>query len=258
MLQLLSYLVKEGIVTQRSKFPLLDDGVRGLPKLTDAPCSGDQCAICANVCPTEAITVNSRMNEGEVTLDLGACIACGQCVVTCPTGTIINDRQTTTAQLVRDDLVLKNIDNIKKECQPNVTKHELNSGSIFKNSIAARVVSTGCSACDLEIGAAGNPIFDTERFGVKIVASPRFADVLLVTGPVPKAMHDPLLRCYDAMAEPRKVIAVGTCAITGGVHKNGYTKANGADSIVPVDVYIPGCPPHPWSIIYGIHLAMQS
>ena len=97
-----------------------------------------------------------------------------------------------------------------------------------------------------------------ERFGVHVVASPRFADVLLVTGPVPKAMHEPLRRCYEAMPEPRLVIAVGTCAISGGVHKNGYTEANGVANVLPVDAFIPGCPPHPWSIIDGIRTAMKN
>lgn len=69
-------------------------------------------------------------------------------------------------------------------------------------------------------------------------------------------MQDPLKRCYEAMAEPRLVVAVGSCAISGGVHGKGYTEANGVDGVIPVDVYIPGCPPHPWSIIYGVHLAM--
>ncbi len=128
---------------------------------------------------------------------------------------------------------------------------------VFKKSLAVRVVSTGCSACDLEIGAAGNPIFDMERFGVQVVASPRSADALVVTGPVGRGMQSALLSCYEAMAEPRVVVAAGTCSISGGVHKGGYTEANGVDALLPVDVYIPGCPPHPWSIIHGIKLAMD-
>jgi Ni,Fe-hydrogenase III small subunit len=132
----------------------------------------------------------------------------------------------------------------------------LNDGKIFKDSLHARVVSTGCSSCDAEIGASGNPVFDIERFGLHIVASPRYADALFITGPVSKAMQSPLERCYGAMAEPRVVVAIGTCAISGGVHKGGYASANGADAILPVNVYIPGCPPHPWSIVHGVLVAM--
>jgi Ni,Fe-hydrogenase III small subunit len=128
---------------------------------------------------------------------------------------------------------------------------------IFRKSISVRVVSTGCSACDLELSACSNPVFDLERFGIHVVASPRFADVLLVTGPVPKAMHAPLKSCFEAMAEPRIVMAVGTCAISGGVHKNGYAEANGVTPILPVDIFVPGCPPHPWSIVDGLKLAMS-
>jgi Ni,Fe-hydrogenase III small subunit len=126
----------------------------------------------------------------------------------------------------------------------------------FSRSVAARVVSTGCSACDMELGAAGNPIFDIERFGVHIVASPRFADALIITGPVSKGMQEALVSCYGAMSSPRVVVALGTCAISGGVHKGGYAEANGVENILPVNVYIPGCPPHPWSIIHGMLLAM--
>ena len=96
-----------------------------------------------------------------------------------------------------------------------------------------------------------------ERFGVHIVASPRYADALMVTGPVGKGMQLALERCYEAMPNPRMVVAVGTCAISGGVHRGGYTKAFGVDQVLPVDVYIPGCPPHPWQIVYGTLLAMN-
>jgi Ni,Fe-hydrogenase III small subunit len=106
------------------------------------------------------------------------------------------------------------------------------------------------------VAATTNPIFDVARFGVHFVASPRFADALIVTGPVGRAMQEPLRRCYHAMAEPRRVIAAGSCAISGGVHRGGYAGANGVEEILPVDVYVPGCPPHPWSIIHGILLAM--
>jgi Ni,Fe-hydrogenase III small subunit/ferredoxin len=126
----------------------------------------------------------------------------------------------------------------------------------FRRSLHIREVSTGCSATDLEVAAINNPIFDVARFGVQFVASPRFADALLVTGPVGRAMQEPLRRCFDAMAEPRLVIAAGTCAISGGLHRGGYAEANGVAEILPVAAYVPGCPPHPWSIIHAILLAM--
>jgi Ni,Fe-hydrogenase III small subunit len=119
-----------------------------------------------------------------------------------------------------------------------------------------RVVSTGDSGTDLEAIASSNSIFDVSRFGIHIVASPRFADVLLVAGPVGRAMKEPLKRCYEAMAEPKLVIAVGASAISGGVFAGGYAEANGVASVLPVDCFIPGDPPHPWAIIYGLLLVM--
>jgi Ni,Fe-hydrogenase III small subunit len=104
--------------------------------------------------------------------------------------------------------------------------------------------------------ASTNAIFDVARFGVQFVASPRFADALLVTGPVGRAMHEPLRRCYEAMAEPRVVIAAGTSAISGGMHCGGYAQACGVSGLLPVACYIPGAPPHPWSIIHGLLLVM--
>ncbi len=248
MLRLLGYLLNQGVVTSKEYCAPLSDGV-GLPEFSDQPCAGSECNECLSVCPTDAITLLSEKNGGEVRLDLGACIGCSMCVRACPEGTLVNSKNTAVARFNREDLVISSAEGKVAEPMPE-TK------SLFSRSIACRVVSTGCSACDLEIAACGNSIFDMERYGIHIVASPRFADVLLVTGPVPKAMHDALKSCYEAMAEPRRVIAVGTCATSGGLHKGGYAEANGVDSLLPVDLYIPGCPPHPWSIIDGIKKVM--
>src|SRR5262249_54785247 len=254
-LKLLSYLIDRGVTTVRQVCPTLEDDARGMPALTDAPCEGSGCNACQEVCPTSAITVLGDGAPASVALDLGACIGCGLCVETCPTDTIVADRSTAVAATRREDLVLTNDPEALKarESEKAASKIQTNP---FARSVAARVVSCGCSACDAEIGAAGNPIFDIDRFGIQVVASPRFADALVVTGPVGKGMQTALRRCYEAMAEPRVVIAAGTCAISGGVHRGGYTEANGVDKILPVDVYIPGCPPHPWSIIHGVLLAM--
>jgi Ni,Fe-hydrogenase III small subunit/formate hydrogenlyase subunit 6/NADH:ubiquinone oxidoreductase subunit I len=269
MFKLLSYLLSQGIATQKTHFPDLPAGVRGMPMLTETPCQSG-CSACVEVCPTDAISV-FKFDEGAgVTLDLGACINCGLCVDVCPSGTIVNNPSTRVAVKKRVDLILTNIGRDKPEAVAALDHINLPQACFgskdmanlkrpfpfFSRSVAARVVSTGCSACDMEIGAAGNPIFDLERFGVSIVASPRFADALVITGPVPKGMQDALLSCYQAMSSPRLVVALGSCAISGGVHRGGYADANGVDHILPVDVYIPGCPPHPWMLIHGMRVAM--
>lgn len=247
MRSVIAYILSQGFGTAKNLFPDLSPSARGFPRLTEQS-AGEQaeCAALAAVCPTNAIAIENADGQPQLALDLGRCIQCGLCIERCTTGAIIPDRSTTQARRSRSALIQRQ--GIVEEDKPR-------KRSIFEKSVAVRVVSTGCSACDLEIGAAGNAVFDLERFGVQIVASPRFADVLVVTGPVPKAMHDPLRRTYEAMPEPRAVIALGTCACSGGIHRGGYAEANGADAIIPVDVYVPGCPPHPWQIIYGIQKA---
>lgn len=243
MLRLLVYLLSKGIVTNKVIPDTLEEGLIGLPNVTAAPCDS-QCASCIDVCPTDAIVSAGQ----SVTVDRGACIACGQCIAHCPTQTIENDLSTATFAYDRQDLIMSSV--------PQKNGDSKDKGT-FNKSLAIRVVSTGCSACDLEVSAANNPIFDMERFGVTVVASPRFADALLITGPVPKAMHEALKSCYEAMPNPKIVIACGTCAISGGVHKNSYTAANGVEPLLPVDVFIPGCPPHPWQILRGILAAQK-
>lgn len=266
MLRLINYLLQQGVATAKNICPDLAEGVRGLPMLTDTPCQSG-CSACVEVCPTDAISVFKIDDKNNVRLDLGACIGCGYCVDVCPTGTIQNNPTTRVAVRTREELILTtagaSAEAANKEIvlqgrtNPKIPKADsLEKAHWFGRSVAARVVSTGCSACDMELGAAGNPIFDIERFGVHIVASPRFADALIITGPVSKGMQEALVSCYGAMSSPRVVVALGTCAISGGVHKGGYAEANGVENILPVNVYIPGCPPHPWSIIHGMLLAM--
>ena len=113
-----------------------------------------------------------------------------------------------------------------------------------------------CIGCDIEIVATLTPRYDPERFGVKLVGSPRHADVLLVTGPVTVQMADRLRRVYDQMPSPKVVIAVGTCAQSGGVFFDSYNLAGPVDQIIPVDVYVPGCAPRPEAIINGVVTAI--
>lgn len=129
---------------------------------------------------------------------------------------------------------------------------------LYGRSLAIRQVSCGsCNACEIEIGALGNPFYDMERFGISIVASPRHADALLVTGPVTRALKDALLRTYEATPDPKLVIACGTCACDGGVYKGSYATLDGVDKVIPVDVYIQGCPPTPKTILSALLTAFE-
>jgi NADH-quinone oxidoreductase B subunit len=121
------------------------------------------------------------------------------------------------------------------------------------NSIWAVHFNSGsCNGCDIEILATLTPRYDVERFGIKLEGSPRHADVLIVTGPVTRQGRERLLRTYEQMPEPKFVISVGSCSISGGVFSGCYNVGGSTDEVIPVDVYIPGCPPRPEAIVDGI------
>jgi len=129
----------------------------------------------------------------------------------------------------------------------------------FSGSIAIRQVDAGsCNGCELEIHALNNPYYDVERFGVHFVASPRHADVLLVTGPVSRHMETALRRTYDATPAPKWVIAAGDCACNGGEFGVSYASCGVVENVIPVDVKIPGCPPTPQQLLIGILSLLQS
>jgi Ni,Fe-hydrogenase III small subunit len=126
-------------------------------------------------------------------------------------------------------------------------------------SLSIREVDAGsCNGCELEINALSNPFYDLERFGLRFVASPRHADVLLVTGPVTKNMREALERTYLAMPSPKWIVAVGDCAIDGGFFAGSYAVAGGVSAVFPVDLRIKGCPPRPWDLLNGLLALMQT
>lgn len=130
--------------------------------------------------------------------------------------------------------------------------------NIFGRSLTIREVDAGsCNACEVEVTALSNPIYDMERFGIHIVASPRHADMLLVTGPVTRNMELALLKTYNATPEPKLVVAMGSCACNGGIFGETYASGGGVDRFIPVDLYIPGCPPRPQAVIFGLMVAVD-
>jgi Ni,Fe-hydrogenase III small subunit len=130
--------------------------------------------------------------------------------------------------------------------------------ALFGRSLHIREVDAGsCNGCEIEITSLNNPVYDIERFGVHFVASPRHADMLLVTGPVTRNMEIALRETFEATPSPKLVVAVGACAVAGGIFGKSYASCGGVDHVIPVDVYIPGCPPHPEALIEGILTAID-
>lgn len=120
-------------------------------------------------------------------------------------------------------------------------------------SLAIREIDAGsCNGCELEIHALGNAFYDIERFGLRFVASPRHADVLLVTGPVTKNMREALLRTFEATPDPKWVVAAGDCALDGGLFAGSYACIGGVSAVIPVDIHVPGCPPAPIALLKGL------
>lgn len=223
--------------------PNIADRFRGLPVLDDTKCENG-CQQCADACPTDAISLAT----GKLSLDLGRCLFCTDCTQACPTGAVRYTNEYRLAAGSREDLVITSEKKLEL-----VQTFDKKMRSLFGRSLKIRQVSAaGCNACEADTNVLNTLVFDLSRFGIQIVASPRHADGLLITGPVSDNMKSALKDTYDAVPSPKFVIAVGACAISGGPYIGHSESNNGADSTVPVDVYVPGCPPSPWSILDGI------
>lgn len=226
----------------RGKPPSLPDRLRGLPRIEWDRCPSE-CHACASVCPVDAIDPVHRR------IDLGACLFCAQCVDVCPSQGITFTQDYRLAVRQRANLTLKDQQKELKLAQALDKKMK----RLFGRSLKLRVVSAGgCNACEADVNVLTTIGWDLGRFGINYVASPRHADGILVTGPVSKNMELALRKTYDAVPAPKIVIAVGSCAIAGGPYAGHEEVVGALDRIFPVDLYIPGCPPHPLTILDGL------
>jgi Ni,Fe-hydrogenase III small subunit/formate hydrogenlyase subunit 6/NADH:ubiquinone oxidoreductase subunit I len=215
---------------------------RGRPDVDPSRCP-DGCRECVEACPTSALAVRA----GRLGVDLGRCLFCRECADACPEGAVAYSRDYRLATRRREDLLL---DGKGLEL---ATALDEKTRRLYGRSLKLRQVSAGgCNGCEADVSVLGTVVFDLGRFGVQFVASPRHADGLLVTGPVTRSMQLALRKTYDAVPPPRIVIAVGACAISGGPYVDHEEVSNGAAAVVPVDLFVPGCPPHPFTILDGI------
>jgi len=243
MLQILKTRLHQGHRT--TKFPLelptLPERYRGRPEIDASKCP-DDCGACTEACPTQAISA-----EGGLKLDLGRCLFCTECVDACPEGALRHTQDYRLATSRRADLVLSDGD-LKLADRMADELHR-----ILGRALRLREVCAGsCNACDLDTNVLNTVGWDLSRFGVQFVASPRHADGLVVTGAISRNMHAALLNTYEAVPKPRIVIAVGACAISGGPFRESPDVLNGVEGWLPVDLYVPGCPPHPLTILDGL------
>ncbi|MGA7778259.1 MAG: NADH-quinone oxidoreductase subunit NuoB [Paraburkholderia sp.] len=252
------------------------EGLIGMPRYDPANCQPG-CDACVQGCVTHAISfvkhpvaTNSGgsndtnkdaggepVSRAEIhrppDVDWGRCIVCQRCTEVCPSGAFVPSDDWAVGVSRREDLHWVDSRNITSFPQA-----EVEGRRPFRRSLHVRHVDAGsCNGCESELQALNNPFYNLHRLGVFFTASPRFADVLLVTGAVTHAMKGPLLEAWQAMPEPKWVIATGTCAVSGGVSGGNYACGNGLTGVLPVDIYLPGCPPNPAAIIHALLMLLN-
>lgn len=254
--------------------PTLPPRFRGRPFIDDGRCAGifnSSCDACRRACPVDAIS----LEDGAPALDMGVCTFCGACARACPTEALVFTTDWRLASTDRDALVIRPASHtpgtsgrvtqsLPARPERTFALPELPlvptraAGGAFAASFRLRqVTAAGCAACEADLNVLTTVVFDLARFGMDFVASPRHADGLVLTGPTPRNMLDAMLKCRNAMAAPNLLIAVGACAISGGLFRSGPEmatpqRAEGVLPHLPADLFIPGCPPHPYTSLDGL------
>ena len=242
MFNVLKNRIEQGCKT--SRYPKekvqLPPRYRGLPRVHgDAP--DELAGRCAEACSQEALDAKQK------TLDLGRCASCGACERLSEGKFVSFTQDFQLATVKRSQLVTSG-------SLPDLAAHsKKHFKKLFGRSLQLRQVSAaGCNACEADLNVLATPFFDLARFGINFVASPRHADGVVVTGPISRNMKAALLSTYEATPAPKVVIAVGNCTISGGIFRGSPEINDGLESLLPVDLFIPGCPPHPMTNLHAL------
>lgn len=260
MLTALLRSLRTGVVTRRypDEPAALPEYYRGAPQIRQGSTFSN--LPLPPICPSGAI--DSGSSDRPYSIDLGRCLFCGRCSETPESSAIELGRQVELAVRKRERLIVQvEVDRgghaVSHYLPPSAEKVAEQIAKTLGGSLHLRHLDAGsCNACDWELNALLNPVYDIRRLGIDFVASPRHADGVIVTGAVTRNLEQAVRRTYEAVPEPRVVIAVGACACSGGIVGKSYASAGGIAEILPVDVFIPGCPPRPEAILFGILLAI--
>jgi len=231
-----------------------------MPDVQSAQLTPEIARQVVEICPTGAFTIKEESARVELKLSYGACIGCGRCIEA-GQGAVVAAQSFPWTGVPKERLVRRW--ELEKRAEivsslPEADRARQAIHALLGRALNIRQLDPGsCNGCEAEITALTNPYYDLERFGIHFVASPKHADMLLVTGPVTRNMREAVKRTYEAVPAPKIVVAVGACGCSGGVFAGSYAVIGPVDAVVPVDAYIPGCPPTPAMLLGGILKALQ-
>lgn len=225
-----------------------------MPEVLPAGLTPVAAQLAAEVCPTAALEIIRRVENIQLALDYGKCIGCGRCVQAAPQAFAAADRFTRVG-VSREALIqtwnLGAGAEIAGAPISETVRERIHT--LMGKALNIRQLDPGsCNGCEAEITALTNPFYDLERYGIHFVASPKHADMLLVTGPVTRNMVEAVRNTYEAVPAPKFVVAVGACGVSGGLFAPSHAVVGPVDAVIPVDGYIPGCPPTPAMLVAGI------